>query len=157
MAEDQARLDAFSLSGRQPIYAIEIEHPDVADNIRLVADSQDATIEGNTYTALAFRARLPQQVEGEVLTASIEVDNVGRAMVQWVEASDGGRGATLRIMEIAFDAMGDAEIIWEVGGLDVGQAQLTNETFSVSLTDISATQSNAVKLRHDASESPGLF
>ena len=151
------RLDAFSLSGRQPTYAIEIAHPDVTDNIRVIADTQDATIEGNTYTALAFRARLPQQREGEVLAASVEVDNIGREMTQWVEASGGGRGATMRVMEVGFDIGGNAEIVWEVSGLDVGQAQLTNESFSISLTDISAAQSNAVKLRHDASESPGLF
>ena len=151
------RLDAFSLSGRQPTYAIEIQHPDVFDNIRVIADTQDATIEGNIYTALAFRARLPQQREGEVLAASVEVDNIGREMTQWVEASGGGRGATMRVMEVGFDIGGDAEIVWEVSGLDVGQAQLTNESFSISLTDISAAQSNAVKLRHDASESPGLF
>ena len=151
------RLDAFSLSGRQPTYAIEIAHPDVTDNIRVIADTQDAEIEGNTYTALAFRARLPQQREGEVLAASVEVDNIGREMTQWVEASGGGRGATMRVMEVGFDTSGTAEIVWEVSGLDVGQAQLTNESFSISLTDISAAQSNAVKLRHDASESPGLF
>ena len=151
------RLDAFSLSGRQPTYAIEIAHPDVTDNIRVIADTQDAEIEGNTYTALAFRARLPQQREGEVLAASVEVDNIGREMTQWVEASGGGRGATMRVMEVGFDTSGTAEIVWEVSGLDVGQAQLTNESLSISLTDISAAQSNAVKLRHDASESPGLF
>ena len=45
----------------------------------MIADTQDAEIEGNTYTALAFRARLPQQREGEVLAASVEVENIGRA------------------------------------------------------------------------------
>ena len=96
----RARAEVFGLTGRKPIYALEISHPDIPDNIRVVNDTQEVTLEGNTYVALAFRPRLPQEKEGEIRQAGIEVDNVGRRMVEWVEASNGGRGATMRIMEL---------------------------------------------------------
>ena len=120
-------------------------------------DTQDVTLEGNTYTALAFRPRLPQEKEGEIRQAGIEVDNVGRRMVEWVEASNGGRGATMRILELIVDPARQAEIAWEVPNLDVGATRMTNETLSVILVDEGSSQAPAVKLRHDPVESPGLF
>ena len=157
LAADRARANIFGLSGRKPIYALEISHPDIPDNIRVVNDTQEVTIEGNTYVALAFRPRLPQEKEGEIRQAGIEVDNVGRRMVEWVEASNGGRGATMRIMELVVNAARVAEIVWEVPNLDVGAARMTNEVLSVLLVDEGSSQAPAVKLRHDPVESPGLF
>ena len=89
---DIARAQSFSLTGRKPIYALEITHPSITDNVLAVGDSQGVTLEGNAYPALGFRARLPQDKEGEVRQASLEIDNVGRELVQWVEASEGGPG-----------------------------------------------------------------
>ena len=153
---DIARAQSFSLTGRKPIYAIEISHPSITDNVRAVGDSEGVTLEGNAYPALGFRARLPQDQEGEIRQAGLEIDNVGRELVQWVEASEGGRGAIIRVMEIVVDSARDARIVWEMT-MDVGTARLVNEKLSVVLVDEGSSQAPAVKLRHDPVESPGLF
>ena len=153
---DIAREQSFSLTGRKPIYALEITHPSITDNVLAVGDSEGVTLEGNAYPALGFRARLPQDKEGEVRQASLEIDNVGRELVQWVEASEGGRGAIIRVMEIVVDSSRNARIVWEMS-LDVGTTRLVNEKLSVVLIDEGASMSPAIKLRHDPVESPGLF
>ena len=153
---DIARAQSFSLTGRRPIYALEISHPSITDNVLAVGDSEGVTLEGNAYPALGFQARLPQDKEGEVRQAGLEIDNVGRELVEWVEASEGGRGAVIRIMEIVVDSARDARIVWEMS-LDVGTTRLSNEKLSVVLVDEGASMSQAIKLRHDPVESPGLF
>ena len=155
--DDLSRAQSFGLAGQRPLYALEISHPDITDNIRIISDTQHATIEGNDYVALAFRARMPQDKEHEIRQASIEIDNVGRRMVRWVEAAQGGRGARMRVMEVVVDQSRAAQITWELPALDVGMARLTNEALRVSLVDEGATQAPAVKLRHDPATSPGLF
>ena len=155
---DIRRADAFGLTGRgKPIYAIEISHPSVTDNVLAVGDSEGVTLEGNAYPALGFRARLPQEKEGEIRQAGLEIDNVGRKLVEWVEASEGGRGAIIRVMEIVVDSSRDAQVVWEMT-MDVGTAiRLVNEKLSVVLVDEGSSMSPAIKLRHDPVESPGLF
>ena len=156
-ARSRARADIFGLTGRKPIYALEVSHPSITDNIRIVNDTEDVSLEGNAYVALAFRPQLPQEKEGEIRQAGIEVDNVGRRMVEWVEASNGGRGATMRIMELTVSPTREAEVVWEVPNLDVGAASMTNDVLRVLLVDEGSSQAPAVKLRHDPVESPGLF
>ena len=153
---DIARAESFGLTGRRPIYALEISHPSVTSDVLIVGDSQSVTLEGNTYPALSFRARLPQDKEGEVRQAGLEIDNVGRKLVEWVEASEGGRGAVIRIMEIVVDSSRNARIVWEMS-MDVGTTRLVNEKLSVVLVDEGSSMAPCVKLRHDPVESPGLF
>ena len=156
---DSFRRDAFGLDGRNPIFALEISHPSITDNIRVVNDTQDVTIEGDTYSALGFRPRLPQDRGEEIRQASIEVDNIGRRMVEWVEASNGGRGASMRIMEISFRNLGArvAEVVWELPAQMVGTVQMTNRVMRAALVDEGANRAPAVKIRHDPETSPGLF
>ena len=157
--EDLARADLFSLTGREPIYGLEIAHAAVPDNILIVADTRDVTVGARTFTALPFTVILPQDKDDESRQAAIEVDNVGRRMVEWVEASSGGRGATMKVYEfhVVDEDTNAAEVVWEMPPLDVGAARLTNDRLRINLVDRSDMESAAVKIRHDPVESPGLF
>ena len=152
----QALLDAFSLQGKRPVYALEISHPDVPDDIRVINDNfgsiRSVVIEGNEYVSLAFRAKLPSDKDREYRHATIEVDNIGRRMVAWVEQSNGGRGATVRVMQIV-----NLEVVWELPVLIVGRAKLSNKILNISLSDSARNRSPGVKMRHDPANSPGLF
>ena len=146
---DRARADTFGLTAKKPVYALEIHHPAIADNVLGVGDTQGVTLEGQAYPRLGFRTRLPQDKEGEIRQAGLEIDNVGRRLVEWVEASEGGRGATIRVMEIVIDSARNAQIVWEMT-LDVGTTRLVNEKLSVVLVDEGSSQAPGVKLRHRA-------
>ena len=138
-------------TGDDYIYALEITHPDLDDAVRVVADNVEHNIEGHTYLPLAFRATMPQDKESEKPEARVEIDYVGRELMEWVEASNGGRGATMRVMQVVDDG-----IAWDVS-LQVGQAQISQTTLSVALVSERTYGRAAVKLRHDPATSPGLF
>ena len=151
-AKDRGRLSVYGLQGRKPVYALEISHPNVPDDIRVIGDSDNTMIEGNMYVALAFQAKLPSDKDREFRHATIEVDNVGRRMTSWVEQSNGGRGATVRVLQVVENA-----VVWELPVLLVGRAKITNRILNISLSDSARNRSPGVKLRHDPANSPGLF
>ena len=126
--------------------------------MRAVADTVAHTIEGNAYPALAFRAQEPQDVNGEIRRSSLSIDNVGRELIQWVEESSGGRGATMRVMRVLppENRGGESTITWEVS-MGVGVTELTNEQVTVALVDEPLHGRPAVMIRHDPETSPGLF
>ena len=51
----------------------------------------------NGCTAARFSARLADDADGQAPRAELVIDNVGNALTQWVELSDGGNGATAQV------------------------------------------------------------
>ena len=150
--------DATALDADELRYAAEISHPALTEPVRIVSDNTAHTIEGNTYTALAFRARRPTEKDGALREVQLEVDNVGRALVQWIDATQGGDGATMRIMQVQVPATpaDDSEVLWEVT-LPVGIADLDNQRVRIRLANHAIYRRPSVLLRHDAQTSPGLY
>lgn len=56
-----------------------------------------------TYIALAFDIQKPSDVGGQLARIPIRIDNVGRELTQWLDASNGGQGATARVMQVMRD------------------------------------------------------
>ena len=92
-----------STSGQEPVYLLEISHSALAVPVRVVRDNTDLVSNGETYTALAFDIQLPSDVEGQLPRVPIRIDNVGRELTQWLDASNGGQGATARVMQVMRD------------------------------------------------------
>ncbi len=90
-------------SGEEPVYLLEITHAQLAQPIRVVNDNQDLVSNGNNFIACAFRIRFPEDLAGVMPRVPWSIDNVGRELTQWLEASDGGRGAQVRIMQVMRD------------------------------------------------------
>ena len=134
--------------------ALEISHPAVAVPVRVINDTESREIEGNDYVALRFDARLADDVDGQVPQAELAIDNVGRALTQWIEAAHGGVGATVRVM-LVLD-IDDPPVEWEVtldvAGMSVGQERVTARLGFDPLLGRAA-----VALRHDPQTSLGLF
>ena len=78
-----------------PVIMLEITHPDLLDAVRVVNDNQDLISSGSTFTALAFRLTPPDDLSQGAPRAELAVDNVGRDLTAWIEASGGGEGAAL--------------------------------------------------------------
>lgn len=91
-------------SGTAPIYLLEITHPDLPQPVRVVRDNQDVASNGNTFTALAFDIQPPDDKEQGAPRAQLVMDNVGRELTSWLDASGGGQGALVRVMQIMRDA-----------------------------------------------------
>lgn len=134
--------------------ALEIRHPLVAEPVRVVNDLDDRIIGGKGYVALRFQARLADDAEGQPPQAELWIDNVGRELTQWIEAAQGGAGATVRVMRVFADERTAPE--WEMTMDDAG-VRVDQERVTVRLGFDPLLGRNAVKLRHDPQTSPGLF
>ena len=149
-----ARSLRASAPAERLITALEISHPAVAVPVRVVNDTAGHTIEGNDYVALRFDARLADDIDGQTPQAELGIDNVGRELTQWIEAAQGGVGATVRVM-LVLD-IEDPPVEWEVT-LDVASMAVDQERVTARLGFDPLLGRAAVALRHDPQTSPGLF
>ena len=153
-AEQYARTIRESAPERRLLTALEIRHAAVAAPVRVVNDTVERTIEGNRYVALRFDARLADDVEGQAPQAELAIDNVGRDLTQWLEAAQGGTGATVRVLQVL--DIDDPPIEWELT-MDVAGVQVDAERVTARLGFDPLLGRAAVTLRHDPQTSPGLF
>ena len=156
--QNRAAAAARSLEGDALAYALEITHPSINPPIRVVADANAHTIDGNAYSPLAFQAELPQEKDGEIRQARLQIDNIGRELMQWVELSDGGRGAMVRVIRVIRPqgAETQSEIDWELT-MACSIAEANNQHVSITLTQEPIFDRPSVLLKHDPVNSPGLF
>ena len=148
------RFDQASRAGTPEglaLTALEITHPDVVAPIRAVNDARNKTIDGNQFVAARFSARLTDDADGQVPQAELVIDNVGNVLTRWVELSDGGNGATVKLMQIVDDA-----VEWSVE-LDVVGMRVSTQSVTARLGFDPMLHRPAVQIRHDPDHSPGLF
>ena len=143
-----------SAPGDALLTALEIEHPAAAQPVRVINDTRNRRIEGAEYVALRFDAKLADDIGGQVPQAELGIDNVGRELTQWIEATGGGVGATVRVM-LVLD-IEDPPVEWEVT-LDVASMAVDQERVTARLGFDPLLGRAAVALRHDPQTSPGLF
>lgn len=142
-------------SADEPVLLLlEIDHTDLATPVRVVNDTQDITSNGNLFTACAFRYTLPDDLEQGNTRARIAIDNVGRELVQWLELSNGGEGATVRMMQVRPSAPDTIE--WET--------TMTLSNVSQNVMEVSGQlgyedllKRPAVSLVYDPATAPGVF
>jgi len=141
-------------SGDYPVILLEISHSGLAAPARVVRDNVELVSNGETFIAMAFEIRLPSDPQGGLPRAVITIDNVGRELMDWLEASGGGQGATCRIMEVL---RSEPDVIeWEatmdLSGVTADPMVITGQ---LSYDDI--LNRPAVLKKHTPENSPGLF
>lgn len=141
-------------SDEMPLLLLEIDHADLPAPVRVVNDNLDVTCEGNLYQALAFRANLPDDVPQKLPRARLAVDNVGKDLVSWLEMSDGGQGATCRMIQImrSDPATIEWEITMDLSNLSMNMLEVTGE---LSFDDL--LNKPGVTLQYRPITAPGLF
>ena len=138
------------------VTALEVRHPDVPEPVRVAHDTAALEVEGESFIPLAFQARLAADVEGRAPAAEIAIDNVGRVLMRWVTAAQGGSGATVRVMQVLVPAAGAASVEWEVTA-DVLGVRADQRQVVVRLGYDPLLTRPAVVLRYDPQTAPGLF
>jgi phage-related protein len=79
---------------------LEITLPDTSV-IRLVANTEDITFSGHTWTAFAFKlGEQGQSDDGKVQNLTIQVANPARALTPYIEAQGGLVGSQVRLMVV---------------------------------------------------------
>lgn len=137
------------------VAALEIRHPALADPIGVVQDTEPLTLGTLSCIPLAFRVRLAPDVDGRAPSAELALDNVGRELMRWVDAAQGGAGATMRVMQVLRTAE-PPRIEWEVT-TDVLAVRATQREVVVQLGYDPLLTRPAVLLRYEPHTAPGLF
>lgn len=150
-----ARRNLLATSADEPfLVLLEITHPELIVPIRVVNDSQNIVVEGNEFIACAFRITLPDDIDQQVPEARLEVDNIGRELTQWLEYSQGGKGAKCRIMQVL---RSDPDTVEFDMTLDLSGLSVDNFVVRGQLGFQDTLGQPAVKLRFDPNTAPGLW
>ena len=151
----KGRRNLLATSADEPfLVALEITHPELEVPIRVVNDSQSITIGGNEFVACPFQLTLPDDVDQQVPKARLSVDNIGRDLTQWLEVSNGGKGAKCRILMVL---PSDPDIIEYEMTMDLTGLSIDNMSVSGDLGFQETLNQPAVATRYDTITAPGLF
>jgi len=133
---------------------LEISHPSLTDPARIVNDNQDLTHNGNVFTALGFRYKLPDDLKAGQPRATLSIDNVGRDLTQVIESTAGGRDADVRMLLVL---RSDPDVVeWETTMQFKGTSMTTPEiTGQLGHDDI--LKKSGVPLTYRPDTAPGLF
>lgn len=148
------RLVLSTSSSEVPLFLLEINHSGLSQPIRVVNDTQDLTSNGFLFVALPFRVSLPEDLDKNQPIATLSVDNIGRELTQWLEASNGGEGATCRMMQVLRSVPNtiEWEITMDLRNLSVNITEVTGE---LSFEDLLGRPGVTITYRPDIA--PGLF
>lgn len=138
------------------IEAAVVTHPDVAEPLRFIAADEPMTVEGNDYLSMPFRVLWPDESEDRLPRASIGIDNVGRPLTRWIEATGGITDARITLMHIRQPRSG-AAVVEESVTLDVAGAQIEATMVRIELGFGLDLQGPAVALRYTPETAPALF
>lgn len=142
------------LSAEAPLTLLEIDHADLTTPVRVVQDNQDLVHQSNTFTALAFRITMPNDPEEGLPRAKLALDNVGKELITWLEASNGGQGASCRIMQVRRAAPDVVE--WEIT-MDLDNVSITMLEVSGSLGFDDVLNLPGLPFTYRPDTAPGLF
>ncbi len=131
-----------------------IEHASFASPVRIVNDTRDWVIAGNTYVALPFGIKLPTQAQQENPRAQIRIDNVGRELTAAIEGLPVGASliATLQVVSRATPAVVDYEFIAQLSGINITPTLVT-----ANMGPDDTMRQTAVRIRFDPVNAPALF
>ena len=95
-----------------------LSHPDWDEDLRLVADWQDVTHQGETYQAFAFQVALPDDEDAGIPVARWVADGVNREIVQQLRGITGAIQAEIKWVLASQPDTVEAEIAGEIASVD---------------------------------------
>lgn len=142
--------------GELPVMLVTLYHPDISgdDKVRIVADTQDVTSNGYIFTAFPVKITLPNDIENQVPRASVSIGNIGKDLMYWIIASNGGEGATVRFDQIMRSAPNTIE--WTIT-MELFNVKATNFEISGELGYPNLFGKPAIRKQYRPFNAPGLF
>lgn len=152
---NQGRRVLNATSADEPLLElIEITHADLVVPARFVNDTVEITSNGALFHATSFRLTRPDDVDEQTPTAKLAVDNVGRELTQWLEVSNGGKGARCRILAVL---RSDPDVRQFDMTLDLSGISINNIEVSSTLGFQNTLMQPAVAVRYDTITAPAMF
>lgn len=131
---------------------LQLAHPAMT-TARVVNDTRDWVIGGQSWIGLPFRFKLPNDSD-QAPAAQLEIDNVGRALAPELERLPTGAAiqATIQIVSRAAPTM----VEWEFSA-PLSNVVMSTATVTATFGADDELREPAVRLRYDHSTAPGLF
>lgn len=142
--------------GRPPVVLLEVTHPAITEPVRLAAGNSDVSHQSFTYAAVGLEVLLPDEGESGLPRARVSISNVGKELTQWAEASQGGRGAAVKLMVAVREEDGSITVEWQTE-LRISSIELGLFTVEFELGYQDLLNLPAVSTRFDPSQAPALF
>lgn len=137
-----------------PLILLEINHPQLTQPVRVVNDTQDLLSNGNTYVGFPFRCVLPDDFENQLPKARLNIDNVSRDLMYWIETSGGGQGSTATFKQVM---RSNPDLIeWSIQ-MSLFNVNVTMQEISAELGFENLFGKPAISLRYTPTTSPGLW
>lgn len=137
-----------------PIVLIEITHPMISETVRLVQDNCDVVSQGETYVAMAFQIKRQADVQGELPKVTLQVQNIGRSLVKWIDMSGGGKDAAIIAKIIR---RSDPDVVEEAIPLGIERVTITNMLVTFHLVVYNNLIRRGIKMIYNNKLAPGLF
>lgn len=130
-------------SGAVMLTLLTFSHATLPEPIRLVNDRRALTYGGQTYTALPFEITLPADLEDQIPSVDVKIDNVGRELVTLLRSTSDVVDVDMEIVRVQGGVVNR-----ELGPLDFSllDAKITAQTITLSIgyaIDILNTQATS--------------
>ena len=137
-----------------PVTMLEIDHADLPSPVRVVNDRADITFETNLYIALGFSIALPSDLQKGLPRATLVIDNIGKELVTWLEASGGGAGTSVRILQVlrSDPSVAEIDILMSLSNIIVSAIDIRGELGFEDLLNVPA-----VTVSYTPEYAAGLF
>ncbi len=136
------------------IVLLEIDHPLISDTIRLVRDNKSVVSNGETYNAMAFDFKRQSDVQGEVPKVTLQIQNVGRSLVKWIDQSGGGKDAEITALLIRRSS---PDLVEERIKLQVERITINSTLVVLNLVVQNNLIRRGIKYIYNIQRAPGLF
>lgn len=152
---DEFKVNVNKLNAEEQILVLlEITHPFITDPVRIVNDSQKLISNTFTFHPMGFELKRQDDVQGELPKVSLTIPNVGRALVKWIDSSNGGMNAIVKIM---LARRSTPNLIEESLSLGIEKVSINTEAVTFSLVVQNNLIKRAVKFTYSVERAPGLF
>ena len=140
--------------GERPLVLLELQHALLAEPMRFVNSAADVLSNGHNYVAAAFEFTWPDDQDKQTPAAALSISNGGGGVGAFFERTHGGRGATVRVMQVLPSAPDFVEDDLE---LDLHNIEVTTMTVSGQLGYDDVLNKTGVAYTYRPETAPGIF
>ena len=130
-----------------------INHPFIPEPIRLVNDSRNFVLDGETYLAMPFTLSRQSDVQGELPRVSLTIANIGRSLIKWIDSTNGGRDAEITVLL----ARRSLQVKEEEISFGISSVSINSESVNFNLVIQNNLIKRSIRWIYDKDHAAGLF